>query len=255
MSKKTKKPIKNKHLNRETPVSLKIKIKKILKCFGNAISIITSIIALILSGISYAFTKNISPLIYTYTVSEDVMVQVSSIKAESVQYNLSDVAIDINNRHGEVAEVFIASVIENKIDIYNCLNDELKITTLNGTMFKYTRSKSISQTHLRIGFSQISALESGYFFIIFKSYSGQYYYNLLHYIANDTSNSIDANGIVLSEVNITFHEIHEIYNRNSIQNLCDSINTKTYTKNQIGVDDYTKKIEEDYQAIKSKIEK
>ncbi len=252
MSKRRKTRIKNVN-NSNNKTSKREKIIKILKVLISFLNIGMSIIALLLSGISYSFTKSISPLTYYCEESSKTIANAAADENAEVTYNISSMDITINNSPGSVADIFLADVTDEKVDIYCIQKKDLDGITLNDHLMllcKYT--KSVSKVELRINFSSPPALRSGYFFVIFKSYSGDYYYNIIHYIAEDTSYMSGPLRIV--DVNTEFLKIHSIYSRGEIQLLCDEINQKNYTKNQVDVDSYTQQIENDYQKIKSKLE-
>lgn len=252
MSKQKKTRIKNKN-NSNNKTNKREKITKFLKVSNDWISIITSIVALIVSGISYSFTKSISPLTYFCEENSKTIANTAADESAEVTYNISSMDITINNFPGAVAEIYLADVANEKVDIYCIQKKDSDGIILNDQLMLFCRyTKSISKVTLSINFSNPPALKSGYFFVIFKSYSGNYYYNIIHYIAADTSYMSDSLRIV--EVDTEFLKMQNIYSRGEIQLLCDEINQKNYTKNQVDVDSYTQQIENDYQKIKSKLE-
>lgn len=252
MGKQRKTRIKNIN-NLKNKTSRREKITKFLKDSSNWLSIITSIVALFVSGISYSFTKSISPLTYFCEESSKTIANTAADENAEVTYNISSMDITINNSPGAVAEIYLADVTNEKVDIYCIQKKDLDGIILNDQLMLLCRyTKSLSKVKLRINFSSPPALRSGYFFVIFKSYSGNYYYNIIHYIAEDTSYMSGPLRIV--EVDTDFLKMQNIYSRGEIQVLCDEINQKNYTKNQVDVDSYTQQIENDYQKIKSKLE-
>ncbi len=236
----------------ESPQDNKKKSKKIRAI--DVISFIVSGIALVVSFRSLYFARQTSPLIYSCPAAESVMGQVSSGKDTDVNYNLTSADIVIENYPGKIAEVYIASIWNDKVDIYNCERENQRITLINDLMLKYEREDGICNTKLSVGFAGESTGDFGYFFLIFKSYAGEYYYNVVHYIKDNTS-TIESDGVLYTSVNTFFLKMQDVYNRNIMQMLCDEIKRQNYAEDQqFDVDSYTKQIENDYQIIKSKFE-
>lgn len=223
-------------------------------------SLFFSIIALILSYNANSFSKDMSPLNYSYEfIKNDSTNVVPSIKSD-VMYNISDIVININNNPGKISNVYIAYVNidadgEHFVDIRCCKEDiDEGLVINNNLVLKYKYIVERQNAKLSVGFNEFNKKNYGHFFIILKSYSGDYYYNVVHYINDDEPYYSENTGLYFLDTKTDFFNIKEIYDRNKITLLCNEINSKKYINSRIYADEYTNQFENEYKIIKEKIE-
>lgn len=246
MSKKTK--IKEKALIKKG--ESKGKKSKIFKAI---VSFLLSLITIILSLSAYDFSKKISPFTYSYSVEENITFNISNSVSSNANYNITPLKVNIKNATGDIDNISIAYLKDGILDIQS--GEYKKEATFNfekGLAVRLTYSGEFKNTKLEIRFNDFFTDCNGYFFIIFKSYSGDYYYNVLHYIKEDEKHYDESTGLYFIDVNTRFFRIQDIYNRSLMNELCTIINENS--DSEIKVDDYIAKIEQDYNLIKSKIE-
>ncbi len=247
--------IENQILKKGLNKSVKSSPWEIINSIIGIVGILGSMIALIFSIQSYSFTKDISPLSYSFDVSSKIVSFVSPDKNADISYNVSDIIIELDNQPGEISEIYISNIFNEDIDIHNCEYNDIKTLVLNDDlMLRYKCVKNAKKTTLNIGFSKFEKLTSGYFFIVFKSYSGDYYYNIVHYITSDDTKFDKETNLYNVDCNIDFYKMSDIYDRNKLTELCININKKDYTDTPIDIKEYTSQIEKDYNLLKSKLE-
>lgn len=222
-----------------------------LNIFTSVVSLLLAIVAIFLSYDANSFSKNLSPLTYSYDISKSVAVNISKDSTADTSYNISDIIIDLNDNPGKIAEIYIADVSNNTIDIHNCQYKVPEIFVLSNNLivkFEYRKKE------IKIGFNKFEKLKSGYFFLILKSFSGEYYYNILHYITDDKSEYDEENKLYFTNTKIDFWKILNIYDQNEMKRICDEINSKSYTIDKLNYRQYLLQIESDFKMLKEKIE-
>lgn len=231
----------------------KMNAKNILNCFN----ILISLTALIVSITAYSFSKSISPLTYTFDNEITEIVNISQDELSDVNYSISDISITINKGRGNIDEIYIAHILDGKLDLFRCKYGDFEGAVLNEEfMFKYRIDKNISNWKFDMTFNQLTSKKTGYFFIVFKAYSGNYYYNLIHYIMDDEKSFNEEAGLYFINTKTKFLKLQDIYNQYEIKTLCDEINSKKYNQNnkQIDYNSYQLEIENDYKILKEKVE-
>lgn len=223
-------------------------------------SLLFAIFAIILSYNANSFSKETSPLTYSYEfVKNDALNLYPSIDSD-VYYNISDIVIDINNNPGKISKAYIAQVGSDEngndfADIRCCERDSDTVIVFDDNFaLKYRYVDKSRTAKLSIGFNDFNKDKYGHFFIIFKSYSGDYYYNIVHYITDDERYYDETTGFYFVDTNTNFLDISDIYNRNEIALLCDDINHKDYVTHEINMDEYTNQLENEYKLLKDKLE-
>lgn len=238
----------------------KVSINEIVNTFNSAIGILLSIIAIILASNANSFSKDMSPLTYSYEFVNRDPFNISTNPNSNVSYNVSDIVITIENNPGKISDAYIAYVDsdkdgENFIDIRHCeQGSDIGILFKEYFILKYKYIVKSSDTELSIGFNDFREEKYGHFFIVFKSYSGNYYYNMIHYVINDEAEYDESTCLYLVNTKTDFINMTDIYSLDKMAKICDDINNKKYIQKPIELNDYINQLENDYKLLKSKLE-
>ena len=234
---------------------------EIINSIIGTIGIIGSIIALIISLSANSFTKTVSPLTYSFDVSNKNSTNIMpALENNDVIYNISDIVINIDNEPGSISNLYIARLYTSEtnkqvIDIRQCEEgNDVGVVFDTNFILKYNYEVNNRSAKFSTGFNSLGNEKYGYFFIILKSYSGNYYYNIVHYIINDTPQIDEETGLNLINTQTELLKITDIYDRDKIKSICTEINSKNYITSKIDIDDYIIKLENDYKLLKDKLE-
>lgn len=235
-----------------------IKIQKFIECpiyklIIGILSILLSVTALIISCIAFNHSRQIEPFTYEFSVENEDTLNVSVTEDASVDYNITPLNLHIENGTGDIDEILIAYVKDGVIDIKsNTFRNDFECNFEKGLMVYFRYSGSGDNIDIKVGFNDLNSDCSGYFFVIFKSYDGEYYYNIVHHIKEKSYQYDDNSKLYWINVDTRFFRNYDIYDRSLMNELCTIINENSDSK--INLDDYIDQIEQDYYLIKSKIE-
>ncbi len=216
---------------------------------------ILSCIAITISFSSYYYSQKVSPLTYTLPTESIKTEYIANKKTPNVFYNIEQKNIEIIKDTGEISQIYFASVNNGTVEIQGCnYKDEHAIFSFeNGLNILYYFDHNAN-----IGFNWFdsaneSCYKTNYFYVIIKSYSGDYYYNFISfYIDSDTKDNNDGTTTII--VNSKICKIEDLYNSQIINNLTEKINLEKYMDNKITSSTYRTNIEKDYFLIKEKLQ-
>mgnify|MGYP005754649565 FL=1 len=225
----------------------------IYKLVIGILSVLLSIIALITSCIAFNRSRQIEPFTYELSVNNENTLSASITENSPVDYNITPLKIHIKNGTGDINEIIVAYVRDGVIDIKsNPFRSNFGCDFEKGLIAYFNYSGNKNNVDINVGFNDLNSDCKGYFFVIFKSYEGEYYYNIIHYVKERTSQYDEDSELYWTNVDTRFFRIYDIYNRYLIADLCSVINENS--DSNILVDDYSAQLEQDYNLIKSKIE-
>lgn len=223
------------------------------KFFNSFFSILISFVALIISCIACCHSEKVEPFTYEFSVENENTLSASITENSPVDYNITPLNIHIQNGTGDIDEIIVAFVRDRVIDIKsNPFRNDFECNFEKGLMAYFKYSGSGDNIDINVGFNDLNSNRNGYFFVIFKSYEGEYYYNIIHYVKEQTSQYDEDSKLYWTNVDTRFFRIYDIYNRGLISDLCSVINENS--DSNILVDDYINQLEQDYNLIRSKIE-
>lgn len=234
-----------------------IKIKNFIQCpiyklIISILSILLSVTALVISIMAYNRSRQIEPFTYEFSVENENTLN-ASVTEDSVDYNITPLNIHIENGTGDIDEIIIAYVKDGIIDIKsNTFKSDFACNFEKGLIVYLKYSGSGDDIDISMGFNDLNSDCSGYFFVIFKSYEGEYYYNIVHHVKEKSYQYDKTSKLYWINVDTRFFRNYDIYDRSLMSELCTIINENSGS--EINLDDYIAQIEQDYNLIKSKIE-
>lgn len=231
-------------------------ISTVISILLSLIGLGCSIAAIILSQNANDFAKDISPLTYSFEVKENIAQNIVPSETADISFNVSNIKINIDNEPGKISNIYIAYVYDNDaVDIRSCEPGIDKAIVFDKSfMLKYNYDIQSKTTIFSTGFSRLDKEKFGYFFIILKSYSGDYYYNIIHYITDDETYLDEESKLYFVDTKTNGLKISEIYDQEEMKSLCNDINNKKYIEKPIELNEYINQLENDYKFLKSKLE-
>lgn len=129
-----------------------------INLFTSVVSLVVAIVALFLSCDANSFSRNLSPLTYSFEFKEDKAANITMPSNPDMLYNISDIVIKINNNPGKISNAYIATVCNEEessfVDIRNCVQDSDNLIQFNEHfLLKYRYVVGNKMAKLSIGFN------------------------------------------------------------------------------------------------------